>query len=323
MDRRRALGSLVLLSPLVARPALAQGSWPDRPLRLVVPYPPGASSDALARMVGQRVSAAVGQPVVIENRAGASGNIGTEHVARAAPDGYTFLLGTDATHASNMHMTANPPFHPVRDFAPLSLAAINPIVLVVHPGVPAKSLPELLEWVRRNPAQGGYGTSGAGSPHHLSGELLRQRSGAPLVHVPYKGGAPAIADLLGAQIPMVFASAITVLPHIQSGKLRALAVTSQTRYDRLPDTPSIAETYSGFDMSSWLAFFAPANVPTPIQTRLSDEINRAISEPDHRARLANGGLIVVAGGPAELAATVKREFEARGKLIREAGIQLQ
>lgn len=323
MNRRRALGSMLMVSPFAVRSVAAQASWPDRPIRLVVPYPPGASSDALARMVGQRVSAALGQSVVIENRAGASGNIGTEHVARAAPDGYTFLLGTDATHASNMHMTASPPFHPVRDFTPLSLAAINPIVLVVHPGVPAKTLPELVEWVRRNPGQGGYGTSGAGSPHHLSGELLRQRSGAPLVHVPYKGGAPAIADLLGTQIPMVFASAITVLPHIQSGKLRAVAVTSQARYDRLPDTPSIAETYSGFDMSSWLAFFAPANLPAAIQGRLSEEINRAITEPEPRARLANGGLIVVAGGPNELASTVRREYEARGKLIREAGIQAQ
>lgn len=323
MKRRHLALSLGLLPLARLVPATAQSTWPDRPIRLVVPYPPGASTDALARMVGQRVSSALGQPVVVENRAGASGNIGSDHVARAAADGYTFLLGTDATHASNMQMTANPPYHPVRDFTPLSLAAINPIVLVVHPGVPAKNVAELVDWVARNPAQGGYGSSGAGSPHHLAGELLRQRSKAPFVHVPYKGGAPAIADLLGAQIPMVFASAITVIPHIQSGKLRALAVTSPERYERLPEVPAIAETYPGFDMSSWLGFFGPAQLPSAIQQRLSAEINRALTDSENRARLASGGLIVVAGEPASLAATVQREFEARGKLIRQAGIQAQ
>jgi tripartite-type tricarboxylate transporter receptor subunit TctC len=222
-----------------------------------------------------------------------------------------------------MHMVANPPFHPVRDFTPLTLAAINPIVLVTHPGVPANGVAELTQWVRRNPGQGGYGSSGAGSPHHLAGELLRQRSGAPLLHVPYKGGAPAIADLLGAQIPMVFASAITVLPHIQSGKLRAIAVTSSARYDRLPDVPTIAETFPGFDMSSWLAFFAPAGLPGAIQSRLADEIVRALADQDNRGRLGAGGLIVVASSSAELAARVQTDFEARGRLIKEAGIQAQ
>jgi tripartite-type tricarboxylate transporter receptor subunit TctC len=272
-------------------------------------------------MVAQKVSAAIGQPVVVENRAGASGIIGTEHVARAAPDGYTFLLGTDSTHASSTHMTATPSSHPIRDFTPLTLAAANPIVLVTHPGVPARTLPELVEWLRRNPDKGGFGSSGAGSPHHLSGELLRERSGASFVHVPYKGGAPAIADLIGGQISMVFASAITILPHVQSGRLRAIAVTSASRYPGLPEVATVAETYAGFEMSSWLAFFAPANLPTPIQTRLSSEIRRAISDQENRDKLAAGGLIVVASDPAELARVVEREFAARGRLIREAGLR--
>lgn len=321
MRRRTLLG--LLSSSILTDRVLAQSNWPDRPVRLVVPYPPGASTDALARMVSQKVAAAIGQPVVVENRAGASGIIGTEHVARAPADGYTFVLGTDSTHASSTHMVANPTYHPIRDFTPLTLAASNPIVLVVHPGVPARSVRELVEWVRRNPDKAGYGSSGAGSPHHLSGELLRERSGVSFVHVPYKGGAPAIADLIGAQISMVFASAITVLPHIQSGRLRALAVTSPSRYIGLPDVEALAETYPGFDMSSWLAFFAPANLPAAIQSRLSVEIRKAISDDEGRAKLAGSGLTVVASTPDELAAVVAREFAARGRLIRESGIRMQ
>lgn len=321
MDRRRAC--LTLSALVMSGSVSAQGSWPDRPIRLVVPYPPGASTDALGRLVAQKVSAALGQPVVVENRAGASGIIGTEHVARAAPDGYTFLLGTDSTHSSSTHMMANPSYHPIRDFTPLTLAAADPIVLVVNPNVPARSVSELVEWVRRNPDKGGFGSSGAGSPHHLAGELLRERSGAQFVHVPYKGGAPAIADLLGNQIPMVFASAITVLPHIQSGRLRALAVTSATRYSGLPDVPTFAETFSGFELGSWLAFFAPANLPAPIQARLSAAIRAGLSEPESRDKLAASGLIVVANEPRELAAVIEREFVSRGRLIREAGLRGQ
>ena len=319
MQRRAFLSAASLLAMPVA--ATAQPSWPDRPVRLVVPYPPGASTDSLGRLVAQRVAAALGQPVVVENRAGASGVIGTEHVSRAAPDGYTFLLGTDSTHASSFHMSATPSYHPIRDFTPLTLAASNPIVLVVHPGVPARTIAELVDWLRRNPDKGGFGSSGAGSPHHLSGELLRERSGAPLVHVPYKGGAPAIADLIGGQISMVFASAITILPHVQSGRLRALAVTSSVRYEGLPEVPTLAETYPGFEIGSWLAFFAPANLPVSIQTRLSNEIRRAISDPESRDKLAAGGLIVVASDPSELARVVEREFNARGRLIQGAGLR--
>lgn len=319
MKRRQFIQSATLMTlPGVLS---AQSAWPDRPVRLVVPYPPGASTDALGRMVAQRVSAAIGQPVVVENRAGASGIIGTEHVARSAPDGYTFLLGTDSTHASSTHMMASPSYHPIRDFTPLTLAAANPIVLVTHPGVPARNVAELVDWVKRHPDKGGFGSSGAGSPHHLSGELLRERSGASFVHVPYKGGAPAIADLIGGQISMVFASAITILPHVQSGRLRALAVTSASRYSGLPEVQTIAETYAGFEISSWLAFFAPANLPSPIQTRLSQEIRRAISEPENRDKLGAGGLIVVASDPSELARVVEREFNARGRLIRESGLR--
>jgi tripartite-type tricarboxylate transporter receptor subunit TctC len=272
-------------------------------------------------MVAQKISVALGQTVVVDNRAGASGNIGSELVSKAAPDGYTFLLGTDATHAANMNMVPNPPFNPVRDFTPLSLAALNPIVLVVHPSIAANNIRELVALVKSNPSKGSYGTSGSGSPHHLSGELLKQRSGAPLTHVPYRGGGPALNDVMGGQIPMIFASAITVIPHIQSGRVRAIAVTGAQRYEGLPNVPTIAETYEGFDMPSWLAFFGPANMPEAISRRLSEEINKALLEPETKNKLTTSGLIVVGGGSAELGATVKREFELRGKLIREVNIK--
>jgi tripartite-type tricarboxylate transporter receptor subunit TctC len=290
---------------------------------MVVPYPPGASTDALGRIVAQKLTTSMGQTVVVDNRGGASGNIGTELVAKAAGDPYTFLLGTDATHASNMNLVANPPFNPIRDFTPLSLAALNPIILVVHPSVPAATIAELVAYVKANPNKGGYGSSGTGSPHHLAGELLKQRTGAPFVHVPYRGGGPALNDLLGAQIPMLFASLITVLPHVQSGRLRAIGVTNGTRYEGLPNVPTIAESVEGFDMSSWLAFFGPANIPEAAAHRLSEEINKALRESDTKSKLTASGLVVVAGGPADLAATVRRDFEARGKLIREAGIKAE
>lgn len=318
----RWLGALLAaaLAGAAAMPAAAQ-EYPNRPLRLVVPYPPGASTDMLGRMVGQKVSQAFGQPVVVDNRGGASGNIGSEFVARAPADGYTFMVGTDATHASNMHLAAAPTFHPVRDFTPLVGAVGNPIVLVVHPSVPVKTMRELIDYGRANPSKISYGSSGAGSPHHLAGELLKQTTGVPFVHVPYRGGGPALNDVLGGQIPMVFASLVTVLPHIKSGKLRALAVTQGSRYPGLPDVPTVGETLPGFEMNSWLGFFAPAGLPEAQLKRLSDEIVKALHDAEVREKIESGGLTLMATGPAEFGAMVRRDFEQRGKLIPAAGIK--
>jgi tripartite-type tricarboxylate transporter receptor subunit TctC len=319
---RKLLQTLVLAALPAVIPGMVNAqTYPEKQIKLIVPYPPGASTDALGRTVAQKISAAMGQTVVVDNRAGASGNIGSEITAKSAPDGYTFLLGTDATHASNMNLVPNPPFHPVRDFTPLSLAAFNPIVLVVHPSIAANTIRELVALVKANPGKGSYGTSGSGSPHHLSGELLKQRSGAPFTHIPYRGGAPALNDVMGGQIPMLFASAITVLPHIQAGRVKAIAVTGSQRYEGLPQVPTIAETYDGFDMPSWLAFFGPANMPEAVSRRLSEEINKALTEPETKSKLVSSGLIVMAGSSAELGATVRRDFELRGKIIREANIK--
>lgn len=305
--------------------ALAQAqSYPDKPLKLVVPYPPGASADASARLISQKASALLGQPVVIDNRSGASGNIGTEYVARQPADGYTFQLGTDATHAANTHLVAKPTFNPLKDFTPLALAAMNPVVLVVNPSVPANTLKDYVEGVRSGKIQGAFGSSGTGSPHQLAGELLKSRTGAPLVHVPYRGGGPAVTDVLGGQIPAVFASVITVLPYIQAGKLRALAVTDAKRYAGLPQVPTIAETYEGFNVPSWLAFFGPAKLPEPVAQRLSAAIRGAVEDPEVKTKLDAMGLVVPADtSPKALAELQHRDFELKGKIIRDAGIQIE
>jgi tripartite-type tricarboxylate transporter receptor subunit TctC len=314
-----ALATFVLSLSTVGT-ALAQ-SYPDKPIRLVVPYPPGASTDAVGRIVGQKLSANIGQPVIVDNRAGASGNIGTEFVARSAPDGYTFVMGNDATHASNSYLTANPTFDPIKDFTPLAIVAMNPIALVVHPSVPAKDLNELVAWLKANPNKGGFGSSGTGSPHHLAGELLKARTGAPLTHVPYRGGGPALNDLMGGQISLLFASAITVVPHIQSGKVKAIALTSAKRSGILPNVPTIGESLDDFEMPSWLAFFGPAKMPDAVSRRLSDELVKVLRDPEVRARLTAAGMDVVAGGQAELTELQRREYQSRGKLIRDANIK--
>jgi tripartite-type tricarboxylate transporter receptor subunit TctC len=322
--KRRELVAWMTAGPLVLSTSQAGAqstAFPDRPLKLVVPYPPGASADAMGRLVAQKISSPLGQPVVVDNRSGASGNIGSEFVAKAAPDGYTLLLGTDATHASNVHLAAQPAFHPIRDFTPLSLATLNPIVLVVHPSLPANNLQDLVNYVKARPQQGGFGSSGSGSPHHLAGELLKQRSGAPLVHIPYRGGGPALNDVLGGQLPMLFASLITVLQHIQAGRLRAIAVTSAQRFDALPQVPTMAETFEGFELNSWLAFFGPARLPDTVSKRLSDELAAAVRDVEVRTKLRDGGLVPVGSTGAELADVVRRDVELRGRLIRAAQIK--
>jgi tripartite-type tricarboxylate transporter receptor subunit TctC len=308
---------LMLLAPLV----MAQSEFPAKPLRMVVPYPPGASTDSLGRIVAQKLSVSMGQPVVVDNKGGASGNIGSDFVAKSLPDGYTLMVGTDATHTANVFLTASPTFHPVKDFTALTQAVANPIVLVVHPGIPATNLAELIAYFKLHPDQLSYGSSGTGSPHHLAGELLKQFTGIPLVHVAYRGGGPAITDLLGGQIPMVFSSLITVLPHIKSGKLKAIGFTQTSRYSGLPQVPTFAETLPGFEMNSWLGFFAPAKLPVAVSKRLHGELIKALRDPEVALKLDGMGLMVVANTSEEFAEQVRKELEQRGKLIQQAGIK--
>ncbi len=315
---KMALTGLMLT---LACAAGAQTEFPAKPLRMVVPYPPGASTDNLGRIVAQKLSVSMGQTVIVDNKGGASGNIGSDFVAKSSPDGYTLMVGTDATHTANLFLTAAPTFHPVKDFTALTQAVANPIVLVVHPGIPAKNLTELIAFCKQHPDQLSYGSSGTGSPHHLAGELLKQFTGVPFVHVAYRGGGPAVTDLLGGQIPMVFSSLITVLPHIKSGKLKAIGFTQATRYPGLPQVPTFAETLPGFEMNSWLGFFAPAKLPPPLTKRLHGELIKALRDPEVSAKLDGMGLMVVANTSEEFAEQVRKELEQRGKLIQQAGIK--
>ena len=295
-------------------------TFPNRPIRLVVPYGPGASTDTMGRMVAQKVSEDLKQPVIVENRAGASGMIGADMVMKAAPDGYTILLGTDATHSGNAHLMKAPPFHPVKDSTPITMAAKNILVLAANPNFPPNNIAELLEYSKKNPGKLSYGSSGSGSPHHLAGVLLNQMAGSDLVHVAYKGGAPAITDVLGGQLPLVFSSMVAVTAQIKAGKLKALGITEKARVAAMPGVPAIAETVPDFEMQSWLAFFGPAGLPPAVLQTLNASIVKALRAPEVAAKLNDGGLLVVANTPEQFAAQLKADFEKRGELIRRNNI---
>jgi tripartite-type tricarboxylate transporter receptor subunit TctC len=317
---RAWVGAVALLGIAVAAHA-GSDNYPSRPITIIAPYPPGATNDLTARLVGAKLADSLGQPVVVENRSGASGNIGTALTAHAAPDGYTLMVGNDATHATNVFLYKDIGFDPVTSFAPITLAVRNIIALAATPSLPVTDMRGLLDYARAHPDALSFGSSGTGSPHHLAGELLEQLTGIRLVHVPYRGGGPAVADLVAGQIPLVFASLAAVVPFRQSGKVRILAVVERERYAVLPDIPTIGETVPGFEMSSWLGFFAPAGTPAPIIDRLSHAIIAALQAADVRGKLEPAGLEVVGSTPAEFAAVIRRDLALRGELIRSRGIQ--
>jgi len=311
------------MAVLCALPIMAMAqAWPAKPIRLVVPYPPGGSTDLLGRAVAARLGESLGQQVLVDNRGGANGTLGSDMVARAAPDGYTFLLGTGATHGITSFMSKSVPYDPVKDFTPLTAAAEVPIVLVVHPGVPAASVKELVEYGRKNPGKLSFGSSGTGSPHHLAGELLKQVTGVDMVHVPYKGAGPAVQDLLGGQIPAVFTTLSTALPHIRSGKLRAIGLVEAKRQPSAPEIPAIGESLPGYAMPrSWLGFFGPAGMPEAITRRLSAEIVKAVQSPEVRGKLETAGMPVVGTSAEEFARMVKDDIETFRRIVAAAGIK--
>jgi tripartite-type tricarboxylate transporter receptor subunit TctC len=313
---------LAFAAIVAALPARAQ-DYPNRPITIVSAQASGGASDTVVRSVQERLQAALGQPIVMENRPGASGNVGAAQVARAAPDGYTLMIGTDAMMTSNVHLFKSMPFDPAKDFAPITNAGANIIVLAVHAELPVKSVAELVAYAKANPGKLQFGTSGVASPHHLAGELLKLKTGIDIVHVPYRGGALSANDLAGGHIPMAFVSYSSVVALVPTGKIRILAVVEKTRYAALPDVPTIAETIPGYEMSSWLGFFAPAATPAPIVTRLHDEIVKILKIDEVKERLATVGLAVVAGTQAELAETVRSGIAVRGELIKAAKIEPQ
>jgi tripartite-type tricarboxylate transporter receptor subunit TctC len=290
---------------------------------IVTPQPPGAASDLLARTVGDRLSHAWGQSVIVDNRPGASGNVGAALVARAPADGYTLMVGTDAMLTSNVYLFKNMPFDPVKDFAPITNAGANIICLAVNTQLPVASVPELIAYAKANPGKLQYGSSGIASPHHLSGELLAQKTGISIVHVPYRGGGPAANDLLGGHINMAFLSLSSAVPLLTSGKIRILAVVEKSRYTAMPAIPSIGETVPGFEMSSWLGFLAPAATPAPLVARLNETIIKILTTETVKEKLATLGLVVAPTTPAELAAVIKDGLAVRGQLVKAANIQAE
>jgi tripartite-type tricarboxylate transporter receptor subunit TctC len=290
---------------------------------MIVPFPPGGPVDIMARIVTQGLPPILGQSVIIENRAGASGSIGAKAVAGSAPDGYTLLFGNISSLVVTPVVTNNRDFDPDKTFTAVAKTSQNYEVLVVHPDFPAKSVRELVAYAKANPGKMQFGTSGIASPHHLAGELLKLKTGIDIVHVPYRGGALSANDLAGGHIPMAFMSYSAVAPLIPTGKIRVLAVVEKTRYAAIPDVPTIGETIPGFEMSSWLGFFAPAGTPAPILTRLHDEFVKALRADAVKERLAAVGLAVVAGTPAELAETVRSGIAVRDELIKAAKIEPQ
>jgi tripartite-type tricarboxylate transporter receptor subunit TctC len=305
---------------LVAANALAQ-TYPTRPVNLVVGFAPGGGTDTVARVMQKKLGEYLGQTIVVENRAGAGGTIAAGIVAKAEPDGYTFLLATIAALAVAPHLNSKLPYAPLHDFAPISMATVSGNVLVVHPSVQAKTLAEFVKEANSKPGGIAYGTSGVGSAGHLAGELFRLTAKANLTHVPYKGGGPAMSDLLGGQIPSVFASATTATPQVKSGKLRALGSTGAKRSAALPDVPTIAEQgYPGYQATNWYAYVAPAKTPKDIIARLNREIVKTLNDPEVHAAILKQGEEPTPSTPEELEQHMAREYATWGRVIKEAGI---
>jgi len=317
------LATLLLALALVSGVARAE-DYPSRPIRFVVPYPPGGPLDIMARAIGQKLAQTWGQPVVVDNRAGAGGNIGADLVAKSAPDGYTLLMGAVATHAINPTLYGKLPYDPVRDFTPVALVAQVPNVLVVNPAVPAKSVRELIELARAKPGSLNFGSGSTGSTGHLAGELFKTMAGVQMAHIPYKGGSPAMADLLAGQVQLMFDNLANALPNVKAGRLRALAVTTQKRSPFMPDLPTIAESgLPGFDLTTWFGVMLPAGTPPGIVARLNAEIVRGLSAPDMRERLAAMGAQPPADNtPENFTAFIRAEAARYARVVRDSGARV-
>ncbi len=314
---------LVWFGIVSAWPAHAQTAWPTKPIKLVIPFAPGGVTDTSGRIMADYLSKKLGQQVVPDNRPGASGNIGSQVAATAEPDGYTLLLVLDGTFVINPHVFDKVPFDPLRDFSPIGKIGDSTTILVAHPSFKANSLRELIELSKSQPGGVSYGTSGTGSIVHLAGEMVKQRTGANLVHIPYKGGAPAIADALAGHTPLAFASAASVQHHLKTGNLKALGVPSGKRSRQYPDIPTFAESgLADFDINSWVGLVAPAKTPRAIVERLNAELNAALADPEVRGKLEASGIVATPGTPDAFAATIRKELGLYGPVVKTAGIKL-
>ena len=304
--------------------AVAQ-TWPAaRPVTMVVPFPPGPALDLVARLVGGKISDALGQTVVVENRSGANGTIGSSLVARATPDGYTLLAATAGTHVTAVHLMKHLPYDPLKDFAPI-VAAVEPVTcLAVHSAVPVDTVEELIAYARSHPDELSYGSSGLGSVFHMMGELFNQTAGVRIKHVPYRGVAPAMQDVISGHIPMVFISVSNAIPAMQTGRVKILAVLEPTRYPKLPQVRSMSEIVPAFQKpSSWFGFFGPAGLPREIATRLNIEMVKALNASDVRGKLEDNGMTVIGGTPEQFGALVSDGIVRYGAIIKATGIQAE
>jgi tripartite-type tricarboxylate transporter receptor subunit TctC len=315
-----AIAVLAVLTPLAA---VATDSFPSRQIRLVVPYPPGGPLDTVARLLGQRIGASIRHPVVVDNVPGAGGNIGAASVARAAPDGYTVLMGAVATHAINPTLYPSMPYDAERDFLAVTQLASTPNVLVVNPAVKAESLAEFIRLAKSQPGKLNYGSGSTGSAGHLAGELFKSMAGVDMAHIPYKGAAAAMQDLIGGRLDLMFDNLASSLPQVRAGRVRALAVTTAKRSLLVPELPTIAESgLPGFDISTWFGIFVPAGTSRPVVERLHAEFSRALAAPDVRERMLLLGAEPVGNTPEEFAAYVKSEAAKYAKLVRASGAKV-
>lgn len=326
LARARGITACVLVGAgalLIALPhrAVAQESYPNKPIKIVVPFAAGSAVDTLPRLVAERLSARWSQPIIVENKPGAAGNIGAEFVSRAEPDGYTLLSSPPPPLVINQNLYPRLGFDPSA-FVPITVIAAAPNVLVINPKVPANNIHELIEYARAHPGKLNYASPGNGTTPHLTAELLKMHSGIQIVHVAYKGGAPAVADLLAGQVDMMFANLGDVLPHIKSGKLIALAVGSEKRFPALPDLPALSERFPGFVSIAWYAIVAPARTPPEIAAKLSSAIKDVLQLPEVAARLRDMSATPGGGTPAQTAAFMKEEAERWGKVISTAAVKL-
>jgi tripartite-type tricarboxylate transporter receptor subunit TctC len=312
-------GALIAL--VVTSNAFAQ-SYPVKPIRLVLPYPPGGGTDVIARPLAQKLTEQLGQQVIVDNRGGAGGNIGMEFVAKSPADGYTLLFALTAQYAVNPSLYPKLPYDPVRDYAPISLLANAPYLLVVHPALPAKSVAELVALVKARPGQLSYSSSGNGSGAHLAGEMLRSLAHVEIVHVPYKGAGPAMPDLIAGQVQLSFITYTAAGPHIKTSRLRALGVTTAKRSPTLPDLPAIGETVAGYDSAVWYGFAAPAGTPPEIVSKLNTEVLRVLAAPDFRSRITLEAVSPIGSTPEEFGSFMKSEIVRWAKVVRDSGAKV-
>jgi tripartite-type tricarboxylate transporter receptor subunit TctC len=316
-----ALGISILSTVAFGGQAKAQ-TFPDRVVTMVVPFAAGGSTDVVARVIADKMSQLLGQQVIVQNVGGAGGSLGAGNVVRADPDGYTILMGTVATHALNPLILKTKPYDAEKDFAPISLLVIVPNVLVVNPDMPVKSVQELVDLLKANPDKYSYASSGNGTPLHLSGELFKKMAGVTMQHIPYKGAGPALNDVIGNQVPIMFDNLPSSSPHIKAGTLRALGVTTKEKASSFPDVPTIGETIPGYETYTWNALFAPAGTPPEVIAKLNEAANKAMADPAVVERMKEFSATIVGSTPEELAAHVKAEIAKWTPVVNDANVQM-